>query len=406
MAGNGVNNRNTQGSNRNRSVSRNTSNNYRIPDVLEYKSVKTVKQVNNKKRKKKDNTMSVLIGLLGGSTVVAFLLCLVLLAQHFTGKEVAGSNGGGVTISTVPFEVDTKPHYVSINMESCTVVVGQSFTITVSAYPSELMTSVIWSSNNENVALVDDRGVVTIVGEGIAAITATSGECSDAIALEAVSSEGAQTSLGLPMYSKVESVTSEGSLAPVTPSQGVIQETDGNQSGNAEETQPYEPEGGNNSGGQSGNGNGQESFPTAGQPEQNTTGSQETTEEYTIPTLPTSEVTTPAADINTEDMFAVLTEAGFTQYISTACIYKENDTYMGEIIVEADSVHIYIKNRSESFDSAVKKALAYLLPSSSDKVWSTYISADTDKTISFDGRNVRIVLPAKNAHSQIIVFNN
>lgn len=411
MAGNNVNNRGSStGNNRNRSVQRNTKDNYRIPDVLEYKSVKKVKKANNKKRKKKNNTISVLVALLGGSTVIALFLCLILLMQHFTKTGAAGSET--LPIQTSPFEVNTAPHYVSINMESCTVLVGQSFTVTISAYPTELMASVIWTSNNENVAYVDENGYVTIVGEGIAAITATSGECSDAIALEAVADENTQTSLGLPMYSKVESVTTPGSLLPVTPSQGE------SSTSAVEESQPYETE--NDANNIGANPQPPENIPpdvTSGQ--ENTLPVQQPAEmppeasgspsygaeENVRPTLPTQEATTAAAEIDTAEMFALLTNGGFTQYLSTACIYEENGNYMGEVIVESDSVHIYIKNRSTQFDTAIKMALAYLLPKSSDTVWSTYISATTDTTISVDGRKVRVVLPAQNAHSQIIVYN-
>lgn len=413
MAGNNVNNRSSSDVNKNRSRSsvRNTNDNYRIPDVLEYKSVKKVKKANNKKRKKKDSTVFVLVAVLGGSTVVALLLCMILLMQHFMKSDETGGNTP--IIQNTPFEENTAPHYVSINMESCTVLVGQSFTMTISAYPTELMASVIWSSNNESVAYVDENGRVTILGEGIAAITATSGECSDAIALEAVADENSQTMLGLPMYSKVESVTTPGSLTPVTPSQSEAS-TEGQ-----EETQPYEPEtGGDNpaqpvppdnistegQGGVTPGGDGTQPVQTQPAPSQPDNSTQAPAEE-TRPTLPVQETTTPAGEIDTTEMFALLTNGGFSQYLTNACIYEENGNYMGEIIVESDSVHIYIKNRSTQFDTAIKMALSYLLPDSSDTVWSTYISASTDTTINADGRKVRVVLPAQNAHSQIIVYN-
>ena len=126
---------------------------------------------------------------------------------------------------------------------------------------------------------------------------------------------------------------------------------------------------------------------------------QETETEFIPPT------TQPAEAIDTEQMFSVLSGSGFSQYLPNAAIYEVDGEYYGEVIVQSDSVHIYIKQRSSDFDMAVRGALAYLLPDTSESVWNVYTTLSKDKTINSDGRKVRFVMPATNAHSQIIVYN-
>lgn len=374
-------------------------------------------------RRKKKSSYRVLYGVLGGSLGVAFMLVLMLLVQYAGRKGNAPGTGSVNNVSTQPFAEDTSRNYLSINMDSCTVIVGQEFWINISSYPAELRDSVIWSSNNEEVLIVDQTGYVWIVGEGIAALTATSGEYSDAIAVEAVANASAQTSLGLPLYSRLV----EGSQPdPVSPSpEGNGQENSGG-SDVPEESGEYASENnGTESGGSyqkpEGEGSGQTGMDNSGSaaepptaPSQPSTdvsdvtpekqpGDQET--DTQPPAMPTQPETTAAPGIDTTEMFAVLSATGFSPYLSNACIYEEDEVYLGEIIVASDSVHIYIKQRSADFDNAVKNALSYLLPNTAETVWNSYLSATSDRTISSDGRKVRFVMPAANAHSQIIVYN-
>lgn len=374
-------------------------------------------------RRKKKSSYRVLYGVLGGSLGVALMLVLMLLVQYAGRKGNAPGTGSVNNVSAQPFVEDTSRNYLSINMDSCTVIVGQEFWINISAYPAELRDSVIWSSNNEEVLIVDQTGYVWIVGEGIAALTATSGEYSDAIAVEAVANASAQTSLGLPLYSRLV----EGSQPdPVSPSpEGNGQENSGG-SDVPEESGEYASENNGTEGGGSyqrpeGEGSGQTGTDNSGataepptapaQPTQPSTdvppeeqpGGQEP--DTQPPAMPTQPETTAAPSIDTDEMFAVLSATGFSPYLSNACIYEEDEVYLGEIIVASDSVHIYIKQRSADFDNAVKSALSYLLPNTAETVWNSYLAATSDRTISSDGRKVRFVMPAANAHSQIIVYN-
>lgn len=62
----------------------------------------------------------------------------------------------------------------------------------------ELAQAVMWSSSNEDAVIVDDNGVVRIVGEGVAAITATADTYSSAIAIEGVKSADSVSDMGFP----------------------------------------------------------------------------------------------------------------------------------------------------------------------------------------------------------------
>ena len=444
----------------------NTRNMYRIPGADDYRDKtylrgNTKKNTNTASEKKRtsghgsrakhagksSNILGPLLGILCGSGAVAFMLMLVWIVQAAGNNKTRAEMNIGNNNNQNSFVEDTKEQYVSIDAQSFCAYIGQRFTLSVSAYPAELADSVIWTSNNQDVLTVDSYGNVEIVGEGVAAITATFGEYSDAIAVEAVADAYSQSTMGLPFYSKVD-VTGE-QPTPVSPSNS----GNGTDMEGVSESQPYEPEsgasgenadssddgqnngtqhpsdsgqnggiqhpsdsgqnggiqqpsdGGQNNGTQepsdSGQNNGAQqpsgNEQNGGSQEQG--GQEETSEQYTEPEKET------APSINTEEMFAVLTASGFSQYISNACLYETDDEYQGEVIVDSESVHIYIKKRSATFDQAIKNALAYLLPETSDNVWNSYLTATTDKTITSGGRKVRFVMPAAQAHAQIIVYN-
>ena len=66
---------------------------------------------------------------------------------------------------------------------------------------------------------------------------------------------------------------------------------------------------------------------------------------------------------------------------------------------------IYIKQRGAGFDSKVQSVIASMIPESSSQVWSTYQTANTDKTFVADNKKVRIVVAAGGGHSQIVIYN-
>ena len=141
------------------------------------------KRRNNARKKNNDGILGPLIGLLFGSSTVALLLLVVLFAQTL-GKAsnqngVQQGNGSGKQHSA-------DEEYINIDADSFRGYVGQSYTLSLSANPVDLVEAVIWSSSNEASVIVDEKGKVVLVGEGVAAVTATAGQYSSAIAIEVV----------------------------------------------------------------------------------------------------------------------------------------------------------------------------------------------------------------------------
>ena len=357
------------------------------------------KNVKKRRKKKSNNILGPLVGLLFGSGVVAIMLALVLLIETVsrTGK-----------INDSPLTDDGSKHYsadeeyINIDASSFTAYIGQSYNLTVSSNPMELAQAVMWSSSNEDAVIVDDNGVVRIVGEGVAAITATADKYSSAIAIEGVKSADSVSDMGFPSLDAMN-----GQKVNNTDNKTQTQ-TGSEQGGDSSETVTYPADSNNGSDNGYNNGTGNNyngdsentDAASAAEPDSETqNAAEETTTVYEVP------ATEPASPINTDEMFAVLSGSGFTQYLPNAAIYEVDDDYYGEVIVESDSVHIYIKKRSNEFDMAVRSALSYLLPDTADSVWNTYCTFTSDRTINSGGRKVRFVMPAANAHSQIIVYN-
>lgn len=368
------------------------------------------KRKNTAKKKNNDGILGPLIGLLFGSSTVALLLLVVLFAQSLgkssNQKGVQQGNGSGKHYSA-------DEEYINIDADSFMGYVGQTYNLSLSANPVDLVESVIWSSSNEDSVIVDEKGKVVLVGEGVAAVTATAGQYSSAIAIEVVKDSSAQGDMGFNTIgwndnrnqnngTTAQNQTDSGE----TTQNGTI--SDSNAGGNNSEETVTEPVGSDYT---DGGNNVRENETT--QPSRNNetesnrstenTSHEETTEETTTEFIPP---TTKAAEaIDTQEMFSILSQSGFSQYLPNAAIYDVDGEYYGEVIVQSDSVHIYIKKRSGEFDMAVRGALAYLLPETSESVWNVYTTLSKDKTINSDGRKVRFVMAAANAHSQIIVYN-
>lgn len=365
------------------------------------KNKKSNKKKSSKKRTKKKNVMlGPLIGLLFGSGTVAILLFAVLLVE-FVGKSESSGTGYDANGSWGK-HYDADEEYINIDADSFMGYVGQSYTLSLSANPVELVESVVWSSSNEDAVIVDDKGNVVLVGAGVAAITATSGEYSSAIAIEVVKDTSFKGDMGFDTI---------GQNKPRNEDDNVYEESrqtadsDMTQSGAQDNGQVSVPDAGSNADGNNTWNIGSDAVPdnsqeSIQQPSVNEETTQQETETAFIP--PTTQ---PAEAIDTEQMFSVLSGSGFSQYLPNAAIYEVDGEYYGEVIVQSDSVHIYIKQRSSDFDMAVRGALAYLLPDTSESVWNVYTTLSKDKTINSDGRKVRFVMPATNAHSQIIVYN-
>ncbi len=72
-----------------------------------------------------------------------------------------------------PGPVVSKPANVTLNVTTKTMVAGDTLQLIATVIPSSADQTVTWSTSDEKVATVDENGVVTAVGRGVARITAT-----------------------------------------------------------------------------------------------------------------------------------------------------------------------------------------------------------------------------------------
>ncbi len=77
---------------------------------------------------------------------------------------------------------DTKVESIRLNQASQELSVGETDTLMVDHTPLKAKATYRWSSDNEAIARVDDKGVVTTVGEGDAIITVKALENEEAVA--------------------------------------------------------------------------------------------------------------------------------------------------------------------------------------------------------------------------------
>lgn len=302
---------------------------------------------------------------------------------------------------------------VEILMDDTAVVVGTTFKAVAVVEPENTDKALVWSSSNEDIMKVDSDGVVTVNNVGVAALTATVGDVSDAVAIEGIKSVSAGSANGYVVYTGNGSITgsnSSNSSSSGTSNSGTSGGTgysynseagsydDGNSSG----TDNGSSDGGYIADGSSGNSSGA-SNSNSGSTSNNSGSNSSNTNSGNTGNNNSS--TGNSDGMKSTDLPDVLGNQGFTREYSNVYIYTENDTYYGEIIIQPEVSIIYIKQRSGGFDSKINSVLSELLPSEYSQVWSNYLSASSDRTFTAEGRKVRIVTAAGGGHSQIVIYN-
>lgn len=346
-----------------------------------------------KRRKKKNSTlMTVLITLLS-LTVVTFLVVVCAFFAGLSDNNEKESYVGSDVLNAIA----TESISVKINMENCTMTVGTSVQVTATIYPNGSSSGIMWTSSDPEVFTVDSEGNLNVIGEGIVALTASFGDVCDSVAIECVKEDG-DGMLNLPDYGMF-----------------IADSEAGKQENSTQATKPSEE------------------ATTAKKGTQSETTQKETTTSETV--KPTSTPMTQAAtvkptqaptknnvDETTSYTFEATTEYegtkvlsteiagklesyGFTKYLDNTYVFEENNTYSGEVIITSNMTHIYIKERSDAFDSAIRTVLTELLPESHEQVWDIYKTTATDQTVTVDGRIARVVVPADSGHSQIVIYN-
>lgn len=330
---------------------------------------------------KKNYKIKPLVFIIAGIAVLVLIAAAItagVISEHNKSKE----NTVGMTLTQKnlrPQDAEADNNAVKeittveILMDDTAIPVGTTFMAAAIVEPADTDKALIWTSSNDDVMTVKQDGLVTVKGTGTAALTATVGDVSDAIAIEGIESAAAGSKNGYTVYTgngsilKPSSSVSAGSSAGSGSGTGSSYSDNGSYSYNST---------GNNSGYSAGTGSSHENS--------NSTGSDGKT---------------------SSDIGEVLNKEGFTQEYSNVYVYTDGGTYYGEIITQPDVSIIYIKQRNEGFDARIKGVLAQLLPESCNQVWNNYVSATTDRTFTVEDRKVRIVTASRGGHSQIVIYN-
>lgn len=315
---------------------------------------------------KKNYKVKPLVFIIAGIAVLVLIAAAItagVISEHNKSKE----NTVGMTLTQKnlrPQDAEADNNAVKeittveILMDDTAIPVGTTFMAAAIVEPADTDKALIWTSSNDDVMTVKQDGLVTVKGTGTAALTATVGDVSDAIAIEGIESAAAGSKNGYTVYTGNGSILKPSSSVP-----------EGSSAGSGSGT------------GSSYSDNGSYSYNSTGN---NSTGSDGKT---------------------SSDIGEVLNKEGFTQEYSNVYVYTDGGTYYGEIITQPDVSIIYIKQRNEGFDARIKGVLAQLLPESCNQVWNNYVSATTDRTFTVEDRKVRIVTASRGGHSQIVIYN-
>ncbi len=337
--------------------------------------------------------------------IIAGIAVLVLIAAAITAGVISAHNKSKEnTVGMTLTQKNLRPQdaqadnnavkeitTVEILMDDTAIPVGTTFMAAAIVEPADTDKALIWTSSNNDVLTVKQDGLVTVKGTGTAALTATVGDVSDAIAIEGIESAAAGSKNGYTVYTGNGSIIKPSSSVPAGNGAGSGAGTGSSHENSNSTGNNLSGTGSNNNTGNNGNssynpGNNQSGSSNSGnsQENNNSTGSDGKT---------------------SSDIGEVLNKEGFTQEYSNVYVYTEGGTYYGEIITQPDVSIIYIKQRNDGFDARIKGVLAQLLPESSNQVWNNYVSATTDRTFTVEDRKVRIVTASRGGHSQIVIYN-
>ena len=348
---------------------------------------------------KKNYKIKPLVFIIAGIAVLVLIAAAItagVISEHNKSKE----NTVGMTLTQKnlrPQDAEADNNAVKeittveILMDDTAIPVGTTFMAAAIVEPADTDKALIWTSSNDDVMTVKQDGLVTVKGTGTAALTATVGDVSDAIAIEGIESAASGSKNGYTVYTGNGSILKPSSSVPAGSSAGSGFGTGSSHENSNSTGNNLSGTGSNNNTGNNGNssynpGNNQSGSSNSGnsQENNNSTGSDGKT---------------------SSDIGEVLNKEGFTQEYSNVYVYTDGGTYYGEIITQPDVSIIYIKQRNEGFDARIKGVLAQLLPESCNQVWNNYVSATTDRTFTVEDRKVRIVTASRGGHSQIVIYN-
>lgn len=385
----------------------------------------------------------VIPGVVGG--VVIILTVASIVSGSIQQKKEKESNAASVSVDRIKLKDDSVQAQqmsnteteVEIEFEDCAVPVGTQLKMTALVVPENTDQALIWSSSDSSVAEIDKDGILTVKAVGTTVVTATVGTVSDSVVIEGIENVAQGSKNNLPVYTGTtlakNSASGSGSASGSTSSGGTSAGsgsdsgstgTGGGQAGGSwtgsgsSGSGSYDggsgdsdSDGGDDSGstdsgsGSSGGSSNGGSGTTGGSSGSNSGNNDDSSTNGGNPSNNSNSGSNTGNGDNSGSISDGLSGIGFTQRYSNVYVCEENDTYYGEIITQPNVTIIYIKQRSGTFDSRIQTVLARLLPDEYGQVWSNYLSANTDRTFTAEGRRVRIVVAPNGGHSQIVIYN-
>lgn len=385
----------------------------------------------------------VIPGVVGG--VVIILTVASIVSGSIQQKKEKESNAASVSVDRIKLKDDSAQAQqmsnteteVEIEFEDCAVPVGTQLKMTALVVPENTDQALIWSSSDSSVAEIDKDGILTVKAVGTTVVTATVGTVSDSVVIEGIENVAQGSKNNLPVYTGTtlakNSASGSGSASGSTSSGGTSAGsgsdsgstgTGGGQAGGSwtgsgsSGSGSYDggsgdsdSDGGDDSGstdsgsGSSGGSSNGGSGTTGGSSGSNSGNNDDSSTNGGNSSNNSNSGSNTGNGDNSGSISDGLSGIGFTQRYSNVYVCEENDTYYGEIITQPNVTIIYIKQRSGTFDSRIQTVLARLLPDEYGQVWSNYLSANTDRTFTAEGRRVRIVVAPNGGHSQIVIYN-
>ena len=385
----------------------------------------------------------VIPGVVGG--VVIILTVASIVSGSIQQKKEKESNAASVSVDRIKLKDDSAQAQqmsnteteVEIEFEDCAVPVGTQLKMTALVVPENTDQALIWSSSNSSVAEIDKDGILTVKAVGTTVVTATVGTVSDSIVIEGIENVAQGSKNNLPVYTGTtlakNSASGSGSASGSTSSGGTsagsgsdsgstgtgVGQAGGSWTGSGSSgsgsydggSGDSDSDGGDDSGstdsgsGSSGGSSNGGSGTTGGSSCSNSGNNDDSSTNGGNSSNNSNSGSNTGNGDNSGSISDGLSGIGFTQRYSNVYVCEENDTYYGEIITQPNVTIIYIKQRSGTFDSRIQTVLARLLPDEYGQVWSNYLSANTDRTFTAEGRRVRIVVAPNGGHSQIVIYN-
>ena len=385
----------------------------------------------------------VIPGVVGG--VVIILTVASIVSGSIQQKKEKESNAASVSVDRIKLKDDSAQAQqmsnteteVEIEFEDCAVPVGTQLKMTALVVPENTDQALIWSSSDSSVAEIDKDGILTVKAVGTTVVTATVGTVSDSVVIEGIENVAQGSKNNLPVYTGTtlakNNASGSGSASGSTSSggtsagsgsdsgstgtgggQAVGSWTGSGSSGSGSYdggSGDSDSDGGDDSGstdsgsGSSGGSSNGGSGTTGGSSGSNSGNNDDSSTNGGNSSNNSNSGSNTGNGDNSGSISDGLSGIGFTQRYSNVYVCEENDTYYGEIITQPNVTIIYIKQRSGTFDSRIQTVLARLLPDEYGQVWSNYLSANTDRTFTAEGRRVRIVVAPNGGHSQIVIYN-